>query len=213
MEESEFLKIFEKVGAIIVNSHFVLTSGKHTSTYVNKDAIYPFTNKVAQLCFAIAWHFSEKRIEVVAGPAVGGVILAQRVASELNRFNLYTRIPEVLGVYAEDGPDDTKIFKRGYDKLIPGKRVLVVEDVLTTGGSVKKLIDSVKALGGEVVGVGALCNRGGIKAEDIEAPELFALTNVPLEAFDEEECALCKAGVPINTEVGKGKEYLAKKAK
>ena len=215
VEEKEVLKIFEEMGAIITGSHIVYTSGKHGSAYVNKDAIYPSTKRTKALCEEIAAHFvgpTREVIEVVAGPAVGGVILAQWVASALNKYAPFTKVPEVLAVYAEDGSDDTKIFKRGYDKLIPGKKVLVVEDVLTTGGSVKKLIDSVKTLGGKVVGVGVLCNRGGIKPEDVGAPEIFALTDVPLEAFEEEECPFCKAGVPINTEVGKGREFLAKKA-
>lgn len=215
MEKKEVLKIFEEMGVIITGSHIVYTSGKHGSAYINKDAIYPSTKRTQALCEEIDRYFvgpDKEVVEMVVGPAVGGVILAQWVAFALNQYNPYTKYPEVLAVYAEDGPNDTKIFKRGYDKLIPGKKVLVVEDVLTTGGSVKKLIDLVKTLGGEVIGVGVFCNRGGIKAEDVGAPEIFALTNVPLEAFDEEECPLCKAGVSINTEVGKGREYLAKKA-
>lgn len=216
MEEREVLQIFETMEAIITGSHIVYTSGKHGSAYVNKDAIYPSTKRTSALCKAIAEHFVTPYhksgivdIDIVAGPAVGGVILAQWVAHWLTALGE----SEVLAIYAEDGPNETKVFERGYDKLIPGRRVLVVEDVLTTGGSVRKLIDSVKALNGIIIGVGVLCNRGGVKPEDIGAPEIFALTNIPFEAFDEEECPLCKKGVPINTEVGKGREYLDKKTK
>lgn len=104
------------------------------------------------------------------------------------------------------------VIKRGYDRLITGKKVLIVEDVLTTGGSVKKVVEAVRAIGGEVVAVAALCNRGGVTAEAIGGvPELFSLINLNLEMFEEAECPLCAQGVAINTNVGKGKEYLAKK--
>ncbi len=120
-----------------------------------------------------------------------------------------------MGVYAEKADDETFVIRRGYDKLVAGKRVLVVEDVLTTGGSAKKVVEAVRAIGGEVIGLGVLCNRGGITPQDVgDVPELFALVNVKLDAWDEEECLRtgpCSKGIPINTDVGKGREYLAKK--
>lgn len=106
------------------------------------------------------------------------------------------------------------VIKRGYDKLIAGKKVLVVEDILTTGGSVKKTVEAVRAIGGEVAGVAALCNRGGVTAEDIgDVPELFSLVNITLESWEASECPLCAQGVPINTSVGKGKEFLSQQGK
>ena len=104
------------------------------------------------------------------------------------------------------------VIKRGYDKLIKGKRVLVVEDILTTGGSVKKVIEATRAIGGEVVGLGVLCNRGGIMPQDVgNVPKLFSLVNIKLDAWSEADCPLCAKGVPINTDVGKGREFLARK--
>ena len=92
-------------------------------------------------------------------------------------------------------------------------RVLVVEDILTTGGSVKKVIEATRAIGGEVVGLGVLCNRGGITSHDVgDVPKLFALVNVTLESWTEAECPLCAKGIPINTDVGKGRDFLARKA-
>ena len=108
--------------------------------------------------------------------------------------------------------DFSFIIKRGYDKIVPGKNVLVVEDVLTTGGSAKKVIEATRDLGGNVVGLGVLCNRGEITPQDVaDPPKLFALVNVKLNAYDEADCPLCAQGVPINTDVGKGREYLASK--
>jgi orotate phosphoribosyltransferase len=118
---------------------------------------------------------------------------------------------EILAIFAEEEIDQNgekkRFFKRGYDKLIPNKNVLVVEDILTTGGSVKRVIDAVKAGQGKVIGCGALVNRGNVKDSDVGA-EITALVNISLDAWDEKECPLCKKNVPINTDVGKGREYL-----
>lgn len=103
------------------------------------------------------------------------------------------------------------VFKRGYDKYVTGRKVLIVEDILTTGSTVKKVVEAVRAIGGEVVAVAALCNRGGVTAADIgDVPELFSLIDIALEMWDAENCPLCASGVPINTSVGKGQEFLDK---
>lgn len=102
-------------------------------------------------------------------------------------------------------------FRRGYDKLITGKRVLVVEDNLTTGGTVNNVVQAVRDAGGNVVGVGALCNRGDVTAEDVGGvPHLWSVLNLELQSWSEATCPLCKAGKPINEEFGKGREYIAR---
>lgn len=204
--EQEVLQILGEVGAVITNSHIVYTSWLHGSAYVNKDTVYPHTAKISRICRAIAEQFVGNDVEVVIGPAVGGCILSNRVAEHLS--DLTGR--EVFGIYA-DKNGDSFVIKRGYDKFVTGKRVLVVEDVLTTGGSVKKVIEAVRAIGGNVVGLGALCNRGGVTCEQLVVPRLRALVKVKLDAWDEAECPLCAQGVPINTDVGKGREFLARK--
>ena len=206
--ELRTLEILGQSKAIITQSHIVYASGKHGSEYVNKDAVYPDTQATDELCGLIAEHFKDANVEVVVAPAVGGVILSHEVASQLTKAD-----QKVIGIYA-DKEGDSLVFKRGYGEFIKERRILVVDDVLTTGGSVAKLVELSRSLGGEVVAVAVLCNRGGVKAEDIgNMPELFALSNVRMADYDEAECPLCKAGIPINTEVGKGKEYLEKKAK
>ena len=110
-----------------------------------------------------------------------------------------------------DKDGDNFVIKRGYDKLIAGKNILVVEDVLTTGGSVRKVIEAVRALGGNVIGLGVLCNRGGVTAQDVANALIFALVNVKMDAWSPVDCPLCAQGVPINTNVGKGREFLALK--
>lgn len=209
MDEQEVLRILKKVGAVITDSHIVYTSGKHGSAYVNKDAIYPHTAKTSRLCHAIAERFTNDNVEVVIAPAIGGVILSQWTAYHLTSLNRH----EVFGVYAEKSDSgDSFIIKRGYNKLITDKNVLVVEDVLTTGGSAKKVVEATRACGGNVVGLGVLCNRGGITLKDVAGvPKLTALVNVKLDAWDEATCPLCEQNVPVNTNVGKGREFLARR--
>lgn len=209
MNEQDVLRMLNTVGAVITDSHVVYTSGKHGSAYVNKDAVYPHTRETSILCRALAEQFADDGVGVVIAPAIGGVILSQWTAHHLSEF--IGR--EVFGVYAEKTESgEAFVIKRGYDKLVVGRRVLVVEDVLTTGGSARKVIEAVRALGGNVAGLGVLCNRGGITLEDVaNPPKLFALINVRLDAWDEVDCPLCAQNVPINTDVGKGIEYLAHK--
>ncbi len=208
MKEKEIRAIFERTGAII-NGHFVFTSGLHSETYVNKDAIYPHTTETSTLCYIIAKAFMNDCVQVVIAPAIGGVILSQWIAYHLSKLTEN----EVLGVYAEKAEDrNIFVINRGYANLLPGKNVLVVEDVLTTGGSAKKVIEATRAIGGNVIGLGALCNRGNITPQDVaDVPRLFALINVKMDAYAEENCPLCAKNIPINTNVGKGKEYLARK--
>ncbi len=209
-DNAEILRLFEEAGAIITGSHFVYTSGRHSSVYVNKDALYVHTARVSELCRRMAQPYDAEAIDVVVGPMLGGIILAQWTAHHLNARR---RVGETLAVYAEkegDGPDKTFVFRRGYDKHLQGRRVLVVEDVLTTGGSVRRVVEAVRTYGGEVVGVSALCNRGGVSAEALGGVPLHALLTLDLATFTEEDCPFCRQGVPINTELGKGLAFLAR---
>jgi orotate phosphoribosyltransferase len=213
IKENEGVGILEKVKAIIMDSHVVYTSGQHGTAYVNKDRIYPHTRLVAELCWKIAESFAflERIPDIVIAPAIGGVILSQWTAHALSEI----ASKEVLALYAEkDADGEGFVVKREYDKLLPDKRIVVVEDILTTGGSVKKVVEAVRRLGGNVIGVGAICNRGGVTSADVgSVRKLFALLNVKLDAWDEADCPMCKSGIPINTDVGKGREFLAQKAK
>lgn len=202
LTSSEIFEILAKHQALIKNSHIVYTSGKHGSAYVNKDAIYPHTELTSTLCKEIALHFQNEKVDAVLAPAVGGVILSQWVAHHLSVL----KKQEILGIYGEkDG--DSFIIKRGYDLLVKNRRVLIVEDILTTGGSVKKLVEVARKIPCEVIGVAALCNRGNVTTEMLGGvPALHSLTEISLDSWDSDACPLCKQGVPINTTVGKGKK-------
>lgn len=205
--QQEIEKIFEEVGAVITDSHIVYTSGKHGTAYINKDAVYPYTEKISALCAEIAERFAGENPDAVVAPALGGIILSQWIAHHLSNI----LIRPVYGIYAEKTEDGGFVIKRGYDKLIQGKKVLLAEDVLTTGGSIKKVVEVARGVGATIVGVAALCNRGGIMPSDIGGvPRLDSLLAVTLDAWDEVDCPMCKQGMPINTSVGKGREYLEK---
>jgi len=208
------IKILKDIGAIITNDHFVYTSGKHGSVYIRKDRLYPYTIKTSEVCAMIAKNVKNKNIEVVVGPALGAIVLSQWTAYHLSKLTG----KEVLSVFSEKSYDDEKIFdreqmlKRGYDQLVKKKRVLIIEDLTTTGASVKKVVDQVKNVGGNLVGVYVLVNRNPkeVNSEFMKAP-FMSLAVLEADAYDEKNCPLCKKGIPINTEVGHGKEYLNKK--
>jgi orotate phosphoribosyltransferase len=205
---SEILDVLNQVGAIVAASHFVLTSGKHSDTYINKDALYPHTKETSLVGRMFAEQSRHLEMDVVAGPAMGGIILAQWTAYHLSQL----KGREILGVYTEKS-QDAQIFTRGYGALVAGKKVLVVEDLFTTGGSVMKLTDSIRSAGGEVAGVCVMINRnpGEVNSELFGAPCL-ALANLKIESYAPGECVLCQRGIPINVTLAHGKEYMRHQA-
>ncbi|NTU74125.1 phosphoribosyltransferase, partial [Candidatus Roizmanbacteria bacterium] len=150
--------------------------------------------------------FNDLDIDVVAAPALGGIILSQWTAHHLTQL----KGKEILGVYTEKGPDKTMLFTRGYDQLVAGKKVLVIEDLTSTGGSVKKVVEAVRTVGGEVVAVGVMVNRDTklVTKESIGVSDFRALGVMEIVSYEEAECELCKNGVPINITAGHGKKYL-----
>lgn len=201
--------ILKKIGAVITDDHFVYTSGKHGSVYINKDALYPHTAETSEVCRIMAEMFKDREIEAVVGPALGGIILSQWVAHHLSQM----KGKEVFGVYTEKDATENQILRRGYDQVIKGKKVLVVEDLTTTGGSVKKVVDTVRQAGGEVVAVCVMVNRDPINVNESTVGSAFVAADVlEAQAFDEAVCPLCKANKPINTKIGHGKAYLEAKA-
>ncbi len=210
MTNQDIKKILEETNAVVTDDHFVYASKMHGHTYVNKDAAFAHPVQIEKIGRAMAEKFVDENIEVVIGPVVGGALLAQWTAWHLTK--LCGR--EVLAVFADkgekDADGDTFVIKRGYDALIKGKRTLLVEDVLTTGGSVRKVVAIARQHEAIIAGVCALCNRGGVTSTDIgDVPRLESLVSVTLETFEADHCPLCKAGKPVNIKLGKGKDFLA----
>ncbi len=204
------LQELETVGALLTNTHVVYTSGKHGSAYVNKDAIYPhtkltldITREMAKLCTTQTTdQTTTPKFDVVLAPAIGAVILGLLIAQHLTE----TQGHPVLSVYAEKATTgDGFVIKRGYDQLIRGRKVLVVEDIVNTGGSLLQVIKTARSLGAEVAGAVALCNRGRITPAELDnIPWLKSLVSIDLEAWEPSECPLCAKGIAINQSVGKG---------
>ena len=205
MTEDDVLEVLQKVGAFRAG-HFVYTSGRHGDEYVNKDALYTYAHDTSRLCKEFAERFKDAGVEVVIGPAVAAAILSQWTAYHLTEIVGH----EVYSTYADKDGQGGFIIKRGYDALINGKKVLIVEDLTTTGGSVKKVLAAAKAAGAEVVGVGVLCNRGHVTAEQVGTPRLESLVQIELDSWEGEGCDLCGRGIPVNVDVGHGRDFLAK---
>lgn len=143
----DLLQALRETGAII-EGHFELTSGRHADLYLEKFRVLQFPRHTERFCRLIADHFRQEGIDLVAGPTTGGIILAYEVGRQLG----------VRGIFAEG--DGRRTFKRGFH-IEPGERVLVVDDILTTGGSVREVLAAVREAGGVPAGVGVLVDRTG----------------------------------------------------
>jgi orotate phosphoribosyltransferase len=204
------IDILKKVGAIITDDHFVGTSGLHFEAYVNKDALFPHTEEASEVGKLFALKFKDRDIEVVVAPALGGIVLSQWAAHHLSKLCK----KEIFGVYTEKTKDGEQVFTRGYGDYVKGKRVLVIEDTALTGGSVMKVVNTVKAAEGNIVSVCVMINRD---PENINSQTLGvsfdSLGEYPVKTYNKDECPLCKAGIPINTKVGHGRKFLEEQTK
>lgn len=179
LNQNEAEKIFTDSGALL-NGHFILTSGRHSNQYMQCAQVLQYPGYTEDLAKHLADKFRNDGVEVVIGPAMGGIIVAYEVARQLGVPALFT-----------ERQDGAMTLRRGFT-IKPGQKVLVVEDVVTTGGSVKEVIEVVREQGGEVVGVGVLVDRSngqvsfGVKQEPVLAMDIQSWTT--------EECPLCKTG-------------------
>jgi orotate phosphoribosyltransferase len=176
MQEQAVKQLLIDTGAIL-EGHFLLTSGLHGTLYIEKFQVLQWPQHTTMLCEALADRFKDERIEVVVGPVTGGIILAHEVGKKLGTRAIFTE--------REQGK---MTLRRGFS-IKPGERVLVVEDIVTTGGSVHEVIDVVKELGGELVAVGLLVDRSQGKASFGVRTE--ALLHLDLPVYKPEECPLC----------------------
>lgn len=202
------IDILQKTGAVVRDSHFVGTSGRHMSIYVSKDKLLPHTAETFRVTQLIAETFKDLDVDVVAAPVVGGVILGNLVAYHLSILQK----KEILSVYAEKTPEGPMVFKRGYDLLVKDKKILIIDDVIATGFSVNKMIEAVRGFGGDIVAMGVIANRASkeVNGDTLGIP-ISWLCEIPAETYEEKDCPLCKANVPINTTLGHGKKFLESK--
>jgi orotate phosphoribosyltransferase len=199
-DNNEILEFLKQHNAIVYG-HFLYTSGKHGEVYINKDAIYIKPKVISELCLNISKMINDTDFEVICAPTIGGVIMSQWIAYHSSNL----KNSEILSVFSEE-VEGKRVLKRGYDKIVDNKKVIVVDDILTTGSSIKKVIDTVRSCNGIVMGSACLVNRGSVTSDDIGSPFLKNLLSIDFKSFDPEACPLCKRHVPINKELGKGKK-------
>ena len=178
----EVLQIFRDCGGL-QEGHFLLTSGRHSDKYMQCAKLFIQPEKAEALCAALALKLKDIKIDVVASPAIGGIIMGYIMAKYLNAKNIFAE--------RENGK---MTFRRGFE-LSPKDRVLVVEDVVTTGGSVKEVAQLVKECGATVAGVASIVDRSN-GAVDFGVP-YRALLSMEVVSYEAAECPICKTGTPL----------------
>ena len=206
-------KLVEETGAIL-KGHFVYAHGDHGVVYIAKGKILNDPTKASALCEQIAEHFKNSDIDAVAGPESGGIIMANLVAMHLCRL----RGMEYIDVFhlLKKGP--FMVIKQEGKRKMAGKKILLVDDIATTGGSLKKCAQAINDEEGLIVGMGMLWLRGNesMFLNLFEGIPVFPLIRIRLPGWNEEECLKtgpCSRCVPINIEFGHGAEFLKKHPK
>lgn len=168
----------------ILHGHFQLNSGRHSDRYLEKFNLLQWPPHTELVCRKMADGMRHTAPRTVAGPTTGGVLLAYEVGRQLG----------LRGIFAERDPAGGRSFQRDF-RLEPGERVLVVDDVLTSGASITDTLAAVRQAGGEVVGVAVMVDRSGGRVT-FGVP-FFAATEVDMQTFEPTDCPLCRDGVPL----------------
>ncbi|MBI4810799.1 MAG: orotate phosphoribosyltransferase [Ignavibacteriales bacterium] len=182
MTQDEILSIFKQTKALL-EGHFQLTSGLHSPQYFQCAKVLQYPKHMEVLCGMIANHFRSTQIDVVISPALGGIVVGQEVGRQLS----------VRTMFAER-KDGSLQLRRGFE-IMKGEKVLVCEDVTTTGGSASEVIEIVKREGGTIAGVGTIVDRSGGK---VKFPNFYATMVMNVLTYQQTECPLCQQGKPID---------------
>lgn len=182
LSKEEILNIFKETEALL-SGHFLLTSGRHSNVYFQCAKVLQYPQHNEKVCSIIVDHFKNLEFDTVIAPAIGGIVVGQEVARQLNRKFIFA-----------EREDKRLALRRGFS-IREGEKFLVCEDVVTTGGSVFEVIDIVKNAGGIVAGVGFIVDRSNGKVSfGVEQKSTISLDAV---SFLPEECELCKQGEPV----------------
>lgn len=179
LSKERVLEILKEAG-VLMEGHFLLTSGRHSNKYLQCAKIFRNTKYSEELCRDLAEQFKDDQIQLVIGPAMGAVQMAYEVSRHIGCENFFAE--------REDG---VMTLRRGF-AVQPGQRVLVVEDVVTTGGSVREVMDIVQKAGGVVAGVGVVVDRTGGKI-DFGVP-LKSVISLDVQSWEAGECPVCREG-------------------
>ncbi len=183
ISKERVMEIFDEI-EVFRRGHFLFTSGLHSDNYMQCAKILQNPQYAEEIIAGMAEEFKEDNIDIVIGPALGGIALSYEFARQLNAISFFT-----------EREDNKMTLRRGF--TIPkGARILVVEDVITTGGSIREVMDIAEEMGGNVVGVAALVDRTGGEADF--GRKLITAFSEKLSSYPPEECPLCKAGeIPL----------------
>ncbi len=182
MKKDDVLNIFKETGGFL-EGHFLLTSGLHSPHYFQCAKVLQYPKQSEKLCWEIAYNFMPQKVDVVVGPALGGIVVAQEVARLMSARAIFT-----------ERQDSKMTLRRGFE-INRNEKVLVVEDVVTTGGSILEVIDLVKEAGGNLIGVGFLVDRSQNRVR-FSVPK-FSVIEMDVVTYKPDECPLCKNGVEL----------------
>lgn len=198
-----FIRHMRNIGAIL-DGHFLYASGRHGVKYLNKDmlSLHPVELRdfLEELCEKI-----DPSVDVIVAPVIGAVIPATHLSYLLSK-RWHRNIPLC---YAEKIPGELGfLLKRGFDKAVLGARALLVEDILTTGGSVNRVIPAIEENGGKVIQIVGLINRNPkeVDSSTFGGIPLVTLAEIQLDSWNPSECPSCLAGIPMSTNLGHAKK-------
>lgn len=182
MNSDAIIEKFKSTGALL-EGHFVLTSGLHSANYLQCALVLQHPAQAEEFARAIAEPFKDQDIQLVASPAIGGIVIGHEVARQLGARFIWT-----------ERVDGKMTIRRGFS-VTPGERTLVVEDVITTGGSTLETVETLKNAGGDVIGAASIIDRSSGRADVGVARVALATLDVP--AVDPSVCELCRKGIPV----------------
>jgi len=173
------VEILKEAGALL-EGHFLLSSGRHSNRYVQCAKLLQYPDKSEKVLKVVADKIKDLEFHIVLGPAMGGIIVAYELARQTGRIAMFTE--------RENG---IMTLRRGFE-IKKGQKVLISEDVVTTGKSSLESIEVVKSLGGEVVGIACIVDRG---SSSLDYP-IYSAASLNIESWEKENCPLCSQGIP-----------------
>jgi len=176
----EIFDLLIQTGAIL-EGHFLLSSGKHSDQYVQCAKLLQYPDKAEIVIKKIVEKIKDLDIDVVVGPAMGGIIVSYEIARQIGKPSLFT-----------EREDNIMKLRRGFE-ILEGQKVLIAEDVITTGKSSYETIEVIESLGGKVIGIAAIIDR---TVEKIKFP-IYSALKLEAKVYDANDCPLCKAGLPL----------------
>lgn len=181
MTKEEIIAVFKDKG-VMLEGHFLLTSGRHSDRYMQCAKLFQYPKISEAVCANLAEKMAGFGADVVVGPAIGGIILAYEMSRQLGARNIFAE--------REDGK---MTLRRGFTVQL-GERAIVTEDVVTTGGSVKEVIELLNGLGVQTLAVGCIVDRSE-GAVDFGIP-LFSVLSMKIESYEPGDCPICQTGIP-----------------